>query len=69
MLEGYYGEAFHATDSKEKRLIAVQAALEIIKTSAASTTSYTGFQKIDHDSKQIVDAVGRIADAIQAALE
>lgn len=68
MLEGYYGEGFEETDDQQKRLIAVRAALEIIKTSAEANTANVGYQKVQHDAKHAAEAVSSLADAIQAAL-
>ncbi|XTZ36825.1 hypothetical protein ACQYRI_12525 [Salmonella enterica] len=67
MLEGY----FITNDglNKKKRLLAVQAALEIIKASVSSTNSYAGRDKLSKDIDFTKDKVSELADAIQAALD
>ncbi|WP_413730810.1 hypothetical protein [Sodalis sp. RH22] len=63
MLENYYGSGGLESDDIEKRLIAVQAALEIAKASASNAP---------HVSSALSDTtswVKGLADAIQEALE
>jgi hypothetical protein len=60
MLEGYFGIDY--TDEQKKRLLAVQAALEIAKSGAAGEGSAVALSKTEH-------YVAKCADAIQAALE
>jgi len=67
MLEGYFNAADGA--EKQKRLLAVQAALEIIQASVASTNAYAGRDKLSKDIDFTKDKVSELADAIQAALE
>lgn len=65
MLENYL-----STQSKEvKRLVAVQAALEIIKASVSAPTGHDGKEKLDRDCTHTVTHVATIADAIQEALK
>ncbi|WP_370556923.1 hypothetical protein NMD73_03770 [Edwardsiella tarda] len=65
MLQDYFS---HSTSDQERRLLAVQAALEIVKASVGSPTSYTG-GKAFADLKAATEGVGSLADAIQDALE
>ncbi|MGP3594282.1 hypothetical protein [Vagococcus sp. WN89Y] len=67
MLEGYFTSSDGA--EKQKRLLAVQAALEIIQASVSCTNAYTGRDKLSKDIDFTKDKVSELADAIQAALE
>lgn len=65
MLENYL-----KTDSPEgKRLIAAQAALEIIKASVSAPTGYDGKEKLDRDIKHTAANLSALTDAIQATLK
>ncbi|MGK9173434.1 hypothetical protein KXR87_09395 [Yokenella regensburgei] len=66
MLEEYFGTA--ATDEEKKRLLAVQAALEISKAAVSSSTSNTGIRS-QMDLRNVSQEVSALADAIQDALE
>ncbi|OIX95589.1 hypothetical protein BFS14_14585 [Serratia fonticola] len=59
------------TDARivKRRILAVNAALEIIKASAAAPSAYTGYQKVDHDCKYAIAHLDELADAIQAAID
>ena len=57
MLENYFKNGAIATDEKTQRLLAVQAALEIVKASASSAAGQGG------------SGISGLADAIQAALK
>lgn len=71
MLDGYFdydnlnGEALA---KRRKRLLAVQAALEIAKASAASSDN-SEHSRVDDDMKEAAKYVSSLADAIQAALD
>ncbi len=62
MLENYFSNGGFATDDKKKRLLAVQAALEIAKAGASSNGSV-------HALDALNSGLEKAADAIQAALE
>ncbi|MGA6630299.1 hypothetical protein ACPEGE_29200 [Klebsiella sp. K792] len=65
MLENYLN-----TENKEtRRLIAVRAALEIIKESVSASTGYDGKDKLERDIKHASENLSTLVDAIQAALE
>ncbi|ATM96201.1 Uncharacterised protein [Yersinia frederiksenii] len=66
MLESYFGIDY--TDEQKKRLLAVQAALEVIQTSVSASTAYQGVSKVKIEVQHASDEVGKLADAIQAAL-
>lgn len=71
MLEGYFdldGATGDKVNSNRKRLLAVQAALEIAKSSVGSTGSAT-LSRVDDDLKYVSEAVSLLADAIEKALE
>ncbi|NIC28268.1 hypothetical protein [Serratia plymuthica] len=65
MLENYF-----KTENKDtKRLIATQAALEIIKASVSAPSGYDGKEKLDRDIKHTVENLSALTDAIQATLK
>lgn len=66
MLEGYFWE--NEGREKVKRLLAVQAALEIAKQSVGNAHQAT-FSKTADDLNNVAKEVSNLADAIQAALE
>lgn len=49
MLEKYYAYTGVITESQWKRLIAVQAALEVAKESARATTAFVRSDKVEND--------------------
>ncbi|WP_144815126.1 hypothetical protein [Enterobacter sp. DE0047] len=53
---------------EQKRLVAVEAALEIAKASVGSTGAGTN-SKVAADLKAVANEISGLADAIQAALE
>ncbi|EMM7413647.1 MULTISPECIES: hypothetical protein [Enterobacter] len=64
MLENYFKSGAIQTDEKTQRLLAVQAALEIAKASASS-----GGGVMHSDLDQAAERIGKLADAIQAAIK
>ncbi len=66
MLEEYFGAA--ATDEQKKRLLAVQAALDISKASVSASTANPGIRS-QMDLRNVSQEVAALADAIQDALE
>jgi hypothetical protein len=71
MLEGYF-DLDNATGTEavenRKRLLAVQAALEISKASVAASTANAGIRS-QMDLRNVAQEVSTLADAIQDALE
>lgn len=71
MLEGYF-DLDNATDAEasenRKRLLAVQAALEISKASVSASTANSGIRS-QMDLRNVSQEVASLADAIQDALE
>ena len=67
MLENYYADGMLSTDEKTKRLIVVQAALEIAKASASSSAGSGGAML--NDLISVKEQISGLADAIQAALK
>ncbi|MFJ5476400.1 hypothetical protein [Pectobacterium carotovorum] len=63
MLEGYYING--SGNNNKQRVIAVQAALEIIKAAISAPTSS---KNIDYDLELAAKHLPKIADAIQAAV-
>lgn len=71
MLEGYFDlDNATETDAVEnrKRLLAVQAALEISKASVSASTANAGIRS-QMDLRNVAQEVSSLADAIQDALE
>lgn len=68
MLENYFGTAGVEKDDRQ-RLLAVQAALEIIKASAGASGANARTDKVEQDTEYAAKRVGPLADAIQAAIE
>ncbi|QIC86786.1 hypothetical protein F0336_10245 [Serratia liquefaciens] len=69
MLEQYYQATMSSkpiTDEQHKRLVAVQAALELIKATLSDTNDGNG---VDFQLKAAEKHVGPLADAIQEALK
>ncbi|MBJ9640710.1 hypothetical protein I5520_01695 [Citrobacter sp. FDAARGOS_156] len=72
MLEGYFNNTAKNSEdaiAKSQRLLAVQAAMEIVKASVSATTSYTGRDKLGKELDFAKDKVSELADAIQKALD
>ncbi|EHG2952152.1 hypothetical protein J1J25_001230 [Salmonella enterica subsp. diarizonae serovar 53:r:z35] len=65
MLKDYFARL---TTDQERRVMAVEAALEIAKASVSAPSSYTGI-KTDFDLKKVASEINALADAIQDALE
>lgn len=68
MLENYYENGLISTTEQEKRLIAVQAALEIAKASVAASSVHPRSDRVEDSLTGVADKIGSLADAIQAAL-
>lgn len=68
MLENYYKSGPIKTDDETKRLIAVQAALEIAKASVGSSDGADAC-KTDLELKYVAEQISGLADAIQEALK
>lgn len=62
MLENYYKNGVATTNDETKRLIAVQAALEIAKAGAAESGT-------THGLDGVISYIAKAADAIQDALK
>ncbi|HBQ2427902.1 TPA: hypothetical protein L7M08_000461 [Klebsiella aerogenes] len=65
MLKDYFSQYI---SEQERRLLAVEAALEIAKASVSAPTSYSGI-KAQADLKNVAAEISNLADAIQEALE
>ncbi|EON3378126.1 TPA: hypothetical protein ACODIZ_002904 [Salmonella enterica subsp. enterica serovar Newport] len=71
MLDGYFnldGDSGEEFISKRKRLLAVQAALEIAKQSVGNSHQST-VSRVNEDLSKTADGIEKLADAIQSALE
>ncbi|MDE9483465.1 hypothetical protein KKJ06_19580 [Xenorhabdus bovienii] len=72
MLKGYFDKDYTDDDGdikKHKRLLAVQAALEIAKASATASVAHVNVTKVENDLKYTASKIKELADAIQNALE
>ncbi|MBK4770988.1 MAG: hypothetical protein FT726_15265 [Pantoea sp. Morm] len=72
MLEGYYdldGERGTNVATNRKRLLAMQAALEIAKASAGAAAGQANDSKLKFDLRHATEAIESLADAIQKALD
>lgn len=71
MLEGYFdldGATGEDAAENRKRLLAVQAALEISKAAVSAQTANSGIRS-QMDLRNVAQEVATLADAIQDALE
>ncbi|MGC0901054.1 hypothetical protein WKG98_14405 [Pantoea agglomerans] len=68
MLDNYFGTQ-GSTREQKQRLLAVQAALEIIKASVSSSSGQAKDLKLRYDIDNSVAGIEPLADAIQKALE
>jgi hypothetical protein len=66
MLENYFGSGIAPTEEQKRRLLAVQAALELLKATLSDTNDGNG---VEYQLKTAEKHVGSLADAIQAAVE
>ncbi|MGV6478789.1 hypothetical protein ACT2VT_002852 [Pantoea agglomerans] len=72
MLDGYFSTGFGeepVSDEKRKRLLAVQAALEIVKASAGAACGDAGSHKLKFDLINAKNNFDDFVDAIQASLD
>ncbi|ADW73417.1 hypothetical protein Rahaq_1799 [Rahnella aceris] len=67
MINNYFN-TLTASDDQLKRLVAVNAALEIAKASVGSSAGADSISKAKHDLKNVAEGIEELADAIQAAL-
>lgn len=66
MLENYFGSGLTPTEEQKRRLLAVQAALELLKATLSDTNDGNG---VEYQLRTAEKYVGSLADAIQAAVE
>lgn len=66
MLHDYFNESFN---DKERRLLAVQAAILVAQSSASATTAADSSNKVRYDLEHAAIQIEKLADAIQNALE
>lgn len=70
MLNTYYNSVDgRVSDKQHKRIVAMQAALEIAKASAGATTAYVGNHKVENDLKLAAKEIATLADAIQSYMD
>ncbi|CNE57202.1 hypothetical protein QVN42_04045 [Yersinia nurmii] len=67
MLDNYFGSGNIPSDQQKQRLLAVQAALEIIKQSVGASEG-AAYSRVNDDMKHAVEWLAPLADAIQQAL-
>ncbi|CNF14081.1 hypothetical protein N4227_05215 [Yersinia enterocolitica] len=71
MLDGYYdldGAVGESVSANRKRLLAMQAALEIAKASAGSSDAANG-ARVGADLTDAAEHISALADAIQKAMK
>lgn len=68
MLEKYLVLGGFNTTPEQKRVIAVNAALEIAKASVGNWNA-SAYSKVDDDLQHVAKEISNLADAIQAAIE
>ncbi|HAT2747123.1 TPA: hypothetical protein I8372_004767 [Citrobacter farmeri] len=68
MLDGYYGSGMVTTEEQRKRLLAVQAAIEIAKASVGSSDAAV-HSRVGDDIDAVAEKISALADAIQNALD
>ncbi|WP_313624872.1 hypothetical protein [Kosakonia sp.] len=66
MLESYFGSS--ATREQKQRILAMQAALEIAKSSAGASVANSRPDKVEQDLKYAAEQIERLADAIQTGM-
>jgi len=57
------------TTDQERRVLAVQAALEVAKASVSAPSAYASGSKTKADLKNVSQEINELADAIQAAMK
>ncbi|MFC0226967.1 hypothetical protein [Serratia aquatilis] len=66
MLENYFGSGLNPTEEQKRRLLAVQASLELLKATLSDTNDGNG---VEYQLKTAEKYISSLADAIQAAVE
>ncbi|WP_215846729.1 hypothetical protein [Candidatus Pantoea bituminis] len=71
MLDGNFGVSSSSenTNERRKRLLAVQAAVEIAKASVSASSEHPRSDRVEDSLKGAADKIEYLADAIQRALD
>lgn len=70
MLHGYYNSTDgRVSDENHKRILAMNAALEIAKASAAAQTACARSDKVENDLKFAAKEIATLASAIQSYMD
>ncbi|WHU82995.1 hypothetical protein A7P61_17125 [Pantoea agglomerans pv. betae] len=69
MLKEYFEYEGYDKDARHRRLIAVQAAMEIVKASVSATSASSSSSRVQNCLDGAAESIDRLADAIQAAIE
>lgn len=70
MLQGYYNSTDgRVSDENHKRILAMNAALEIAKASAAAQTACVRSDKVENDLKYAAQEIATLASAIQSFMD
>lgn len=70
MLQGYFKSTDGSvSDEQHKKIIAMNAALEVAKASAAAQTACARSDKVENDLKYAAQEVATLAEAIQAYMD
>lgn len=71
MLEKYYPSGLGSqpvTADQQQRIVAVQAALELVKASLSSSGGQATSAKTEQEIKAVINLISPLADAIQEAV-
>lgn len=70
MLQGYYNSTDgRVSDENHKRILAMNAALEIAKASAAAHTACVRSDKVENDLKYAAQEIATLASAIRLFMD
>lgn len=70
MLQGYYNSTDgRVSDENHKRILAMNAALEIAKASASASTALARGDKVECDLKSAAEEIATLASAIQSFMD
>ncbi|HEM7577665.1 hypothetical protein QP585_14560 [Serratia ureilytica] len=70
MLKGYFkSDDARVSDEQNKKIIAMSAALEIAKASAAAQTANSRTDKVENDLKYAAQEIETLAKAIRAFMD
>ncbi|MFS7192748.1 MULTISPECIES: hypothetical protein [Serratia] len=70
MLQSYFKSTDNrVTDEQHKKIVAMNAALEVLKASASAQTAWAGSDKVQHDLQHAAQEVASLANAIRTYMD